>query len=165
MNLVRTSTRLLWGGVAVVCGLWGQQRLDSRLVGDRILLVVPMVGAGTAEDPVRPLLAPIADGAGKAEGAVVGVSAKLPAEVKILSWRYEASDDGKTALLELVAKDRSALAAIKALNRSDVKIFELGKATKGEIEAEFRKVKLNFDADSFASGGVKIAVPVAGGKN
>ena len=153
MKLVRTSTRLLLGGIAIVWGLWGQQRLDSRLMGERLLLVVPMVGAGTAEDPVRPMLAPITEApetAGQTPAA--GTSPKLPAEVKILSWRYEASDDGKTALLELVAKDRTALDAIKALNRSDVKIFVVGKATKAEIEAEFRKVKPGFDAGKFGAG-------------
>jgi hypothetical protein len=95
-----------------------------------------MVGTGTYDDPMRPLFAP-------AKG---GVERETPG---IVSFRYEVSDDGKTALVELVAPTREALKAVLESSRSGVRVFERGKATKEEIEAAFRQHKKDFDAEKF----------------
>jgi len=57
------------------------------------------------------------------------------------------SDDGKFALVEYVAKDRSAFAAI--LNDKQVRVFVKGKDKQSDIEAELKKYKKNFDWNKF----------------
>jgi hypothetical protein len=99
-----------------------------------------MVGAGTYEDPRRPL--------------VMGrPSQGLPAG--IVSIRFEESDDGKTALVEVAARDKKALEALVGplSARADVKRFDKGKADRAAVEAEFRSKKQGFDLDRFVRGG------------
>ena len=63
------------------------------------------------------------------------------------------SDDKKFALLELVARDRKAFDAIFKDTRTDVKKFDHVKGAKKEdIEAEFRKLKKDFDFAKFKEG-------------
>jgi hypothetical protein len=117
---------------------------------------VPMVGKGTFADPVRPLFAPLPTDGGEADPRVKptgkeGANLKDPG---ILGFRYELSDDRKTALLELTARDQEALKPFRETKRADVKVFEVGKATKEEIQTEFRKYKPSFDADQFSERGV-----------
>ena len=70
-----------------------------------------------------------------------------------LSYSMTLSDDGKSAIVEFSARDRKAFAEILNSRRPDVKAFERGKATKEEIENEFRKVKKDFDANTSFRGG------------
>ncbi len=105
-----------------------QQRVDPRTTYERILAVTPIVGKGTPSDPRRPLYTP----AGADRGGIIG-----------FSWLP--SEDGRVALVELVARDRTALRAILAERRPDVKLFEKSKARREEIEAEFKKYKSSFD--------------------
>jgi hypothetical protein len=97
-----------------------------------------MTGKGTVEDPVRPLYAPVP---GSKEAAASG----------IIGFHYILSDDGKTALLELVATDSSAFESIQTdgVKRSEVKAFEKGKASKDEVAKEFKKLRKDFDIDKF----------------
>ena len=92
-----------------------QHKVDLRNTYDRILAIVPMIGAGTPADPRRPLYAPLP---GKT------------ARDGIIAFAYQVSDNGKTALIELVARDRAAFAAISQdmSVRHDVQFFEKGKA-------------------------------------
>jgi hypothetical protein len=108
-----------------------------RNTHERVLAVVPMVGSGTPEDPRRPMYAPVPNGAPSREG--------------IIAFTYQLSDDGKSALVELVAHDHAGLQAILADKgvRQDVKIFEKGKDNPADIEAEFRKYKKDFDLSHF----------------
>ena len=119
--------------------LQAQQAVDRRNIGERLICIVPMVGAGTYSDPKRPLYAP------------------KPEEVSrdgegITSFRFEISDDGKTALVELVARTPEAFKTIVAERRPDVRIFRKGLTTKLEIEEAFKAHKKDFNADAFAGG-------------
>lgn len=113
-----------------------QHKVDLRNTYERILAVVPMIGAGTPDDPRRPLYAPL-PGKTSRDG--------------IIAFTYQVSDDGKSALLELVARDRAVFEEI--LNdqhvRSDVKFFQKGKVRKDDVQTEFRKHKRDFDLDNF----------------
>src|SRR5713226_5098147 len=82
--------------------LFSQQRVDSRNTYSRLLCVVPMVGKGTWSDPKRPMYAPL-------PGAAPSTSRS-----GILGFVHQLSDDGQVALVEFVAKDRSAFRAILA---------------------------------------------------
>ncbi|MFN3324324.1 MAG: hypothetical protein ACK5AZ_12570 [Bryobacteraceae bacterium] len=119
--------------------VFAQQAVDPRNLYERLLCVVPIVGAGTFEDPKRPLYAPVRRGA--------------PADAPdgIIAYSWVPSDDGRFALVEFVARDRSAFEAIVQENRSDVKRFERGKARREEIEAEFRKHKKDFNFNAFGA--------------
>jgi hypothetical protein len=55
--------------------------------------------------------------------------------------------------VEITGRDQEALRQFKETKRADVKVFEVGKASKDEIQAEFRKYKPSFDADQFAEKG------------
>lgn len=116
--------------------LQAQNAVDRRNVGERIICIVPMVGEGTYEDPKRPLYAPKSEELSK-DGS------------GIISFSFEVSDDGKTALLELVARTPEPFKIIQQENRSDVRIFRKGLTTKEQIEAAFKVHKKDFKADSF----------------
>jgi len=115
-----------------------QQAVDSRNLGDSLICVVPMIGTGTAKDPRRPLFVPL--------------PGKPTEDSEIIAVSYEISDDGKVALVEIAARSRAALKEILSSTRTDVRIFERGKATREEIEQEFRKHKRDFDGTKFAEG-------------
>lgn len=123
----------------------GQRRVDDRNLGERLIVIVPMVGAGKADDPKRPLFVPTS------ADREVAAASKTPT---ITSYSVVLSDDEKFALVELVAGDPKALEAVLKDPRTDIKRFDLqkGKATKEDIEAEFRKVKKDFDFAKFREG-------------
>lgn len=115
-----------------------QRRADPRVTHVRILAVVPLIGAGTRADPIRPAYAPLPRAAGA-----------KPDPSGIIGFNWFMSDDKKHALVEFVSRDRSAFKQIMADTRPDVKIFERGKAKRADIEAEFQKHKQNFNLDHF----------------
>ncbi len=117
---------------------FGQPRVSPRNLHERVLCVVPMVGAGTPEDPRRPMFAPLPPQPGE-----------LPSRAGILAFTYQESDDGKFALVEFVAANRSAFATILNGKRPDVKAFVRGVARRAEIETEFRRFKRDFHLDRF----------------
>ena len=65
----------------------------------------------------------------------------------IVAFMQQTSDDGKYALVEFVAKDPAALQPI--LNDKSLKVFIKGKDKKGDIEAELKKYKKDFDLNKF----------------
>ena len=117
---------------AVISPLFSQPRVDPRNRYERVLAVVPLIGAGTLEDPRRPLFAP-----GRA------------GDSGIAGFTWQASEDGRFALVEFVARERRALAPILNHGRADVRVFERGKARREDIEAEFRRHKASFDFSRF----------------
>lgn len=138
--------------LAVLAGSgWGQQVRNSRMVsgagvdGERLLAVVPMVGAGTPADPRRPLFAPA--------GPVVVSGDARAASAGITGFSYVVSDDGRMALVEFVARDAGAFQAIVRSGRADVKTFERGKATLVQAQEEFRKHKPGFEIGRFVGVG------------
>lgn len=88
-----------------------------------------MKGSGKHDDPVRP---------------EYGTSS-LDAARGVVAWKMLLSDDKKMALLHIVATDRKAFEPILADKRGDVKVFEIGKHKKDDIEKELRKLSKDFD--------------------
>ena len=117
---------------------WGQRRVDERNLGERVVLICPVAGEGTARAPRRPICAP--------DAAEIGPEA-------IVSFTSILSDDRKYALVEVVAHNRKALAPLLADARAEVKKFDRSRGAKKEdIETEFRKYKRDFSFDKFAEG-------------
>ena len=118
-------------------GAFAQQRVNPRQTYERIWMVVPIIGAGTLEDPKRPMYAP-------------KPHEKAPTQHDdILGYTYEASDDGHFALVQFVGKDRSAFAAIISDSNPNVKLFLPWRDKRDAMEAEFLKHKKNFDFKHF----------------
>lgn len=136
---MRHSLAYLWILILAAPSL-AQQPVDPHNLHERVLCVVPIVGSGTMEDPRRPMYAPLPPKAGEARSR---------ADIHSFTWLE--SDDGRFALVEFVALDRIAFAAIYAEGRSDVKVFEKGKARRQDIEGEFRKHRKDFDLDRFVA--------------
>ena len=110
---------------ALLLGQAQFRMVDPQLTHDRIIAIVPMVGAGTAKDPKHPQYS---DSPG-----IAGFTAEL-------------SDDGRYALVEFVAKDRKLLDVIansgQRLERKDT-------ATKDSIYEDFKRYKKNFKPERF----------------
>jgi hypothetical protein len=122
--------------------LRAQPRVDARSTYERVRAVVPVIiGQGTFDDPKRPMYAP----------SPTEVQASIVTRQGILGFSYVASDDGHFALVEFVARDRSAFQAI--LSDTSVKSFLKGRDKREDMEAEFLKHKKNFD---FAHFGVRM---------
>ncbi len=123
---------------ATLPSLLSQPRVDLRNTYERLICIVPMIGRGTPDDPRRPLFVPPRRGFPNATQGQ-----------EIVAFTYQLSDDGRTALVELVARDRAAFNEILKNGRPDVKIFQKGRSKREDIEREFRKHKKNFDLNSF----------------
>ncbi|MCW5980887.1 MAG: hypothetical protein KIT09_22590 [Bryobacteraceae bacterium] len=115
-----------------------QTPVSPRNLYERLICVVPMTGSGTYEDPRRPMFAPADSDRLQARG-----------EAQILGYAYEVSDDGQFALVEFVARDRTAFEPIVNSARSDVRAFRKGTARREEVEAEFGRLKRNVDWNQF----------------
>ena len=102
----------------------------------RIICVVPLVGSGKHLDPVRPDFVPVHKAG---DGYNTG----------IIAWTQVPADDGKHAIVEMVARNRSAFQAILADKRPDVVVFERGKHSKAQAEAGIQRYKKNFTLDTF----------------
>jgi len=115
---------------------FSQQSVDPRNRYERLLAIVPMTGAGTSSDPARPLYAPV-------PGSEM---AKL-----LIGFSYILSDDGKSALVEFIARDRAAFADILKDERADTKVWQKHETRKDDAEKEFRKLRKDFDINSFGT--------------
>ncbi|MCX6625717.1 MAG: hypothetical protein NTY38_32570 [Acidobacteria bacterium] len=121
---------------SLVFPVFSQQRVDPRNTYERLIAIVPMMGAGTFTDPVRPLYAPV-PGSEMAK--------------QVIGFTFILSDDGKSALVEFVARDRSAFTEILNDRRVDTKIWQKSEARKDDVEKEFRKLRKDFDINSFGT--------------
>ncbi len=124
----------VWLAVPTVSSYAQRNKSDPFNTYYRIYAIVPMVGSGTESDPTHPLYAPGVDEVGGQANAVVGFTSDL-------------SDDGRYALLEIVARSRSAFKQILA--DSSIEKFEKGQASSSTIESAFVKHKKSFHFSEF----------------
>ncbi len=111
-------------------------RVEMRNTHERIIAVVPMIGAGTLQDPRRPQFAPP-----PRSGRVA------PSPNGITAYSYQLTDDGKRAIVEFVALNRTAFRAIMADNSGNVKFFEKGKVSRSQLLTELQKHKKDVNLD------------------
>jgi hypothetical protein len=110
-------------------------KVNARNLYNRVIAVVPMIGSGTMADPRRPKYAPWPPPKGQASTDIIGYS-------------QIASDDGKSVIVEFVARDRAAFQAILA--DKSITVFEKGKDSKGDVENALRKFKADFSLDKYS---------------
>ena len=130
--------------VSGVFPVLAQPRVDSRQTYERIVAVVPMTGAGTAADPLRPKYAPLPR-----------LPAQAPSRAGILAFNYVMSDDGKSAIVEFVARDRAALLPILNDPQLAGKVFQKGTSKRADVELALKKYKKDFSLDKFAGVAVQ----------
>jgi len=123
----------------------GQPRVDPRNTYERILAVVPVIGTGTPEDPIRPMFIP----SPREMDAAAALTPNRPPQ--ILGYAFVLSDDGKFALTEIVMRDRSGFQAIAAT--AGVKAFIKGASKVDDVVATFRQFKKDFAVSQL---GVKV---------
>jgi hypothetical protein len=102
----------------------------------RVMAIVPLTGSGTSSDPQRPMFAPTP-------------SATPAGHMGIIAYQHLLSDDGTLSLVEFVAVDRSAFAALFASTDPRVQYFEVGKSTQAQILAAFQQKKASFSFTTF----------------
>ena len=115
---------------------YSQQRVDPRFTYYRAFCILPLIGGVELNEPVRPKHIPL-PGASRAE------------RNGILGFYQEVSDDGKWALVEIVARDRASLAPILNDPTPGVWVAEKGRVPQSEILAAFQKFKKSVDLKHF----------------
>ena len=133
----------------VVCcaALLAQQPVNRGLVYERLIAVVPMIGAGTYEDPRRPAYVPdYLFGGGVAKKAldtttldtttldttdtttapVDSAQAQGEAPQVIIGFSYELSDDGQFALVTFQATDHAAFQSLLEAAKTQGASLEAG---------------------------------------
>ena len=117
-------------------GQMGQHAVDPSQRYHRLICLVHLSGSGKHDDdPILPEYVP-------------GISDKA-ARTGIIAWSSQIADDGKMAIIQMVAVDRKAFDAILADKRAEIRVFEIGKDKKEAIESEMRKYKKDFSLDAF----------------
>jgi hypothetical protein len=118
------------------------RRVEMLNTHQRLIAVVPMIGKGTLQDPRRPQFAPPP----RAKGVAASPTG-------IIGYSYQLTDDGKSAIVEFVARDRAAFQSIMADKTGSVKFFEKSKVKREDLTTELQKHKKSVDLDQL---GVRI---------
>jgi hypothetical protein len=140
----RTVITLTLVGLATVMQhATAQPRVDAVNMYERCWVAVPIIGSGSLADPKRPMYAPTPTALPYLQSSAKNTRSG------IIGFTHVLSDDGKYALVEFVAKDRSAFQAILA--DKTLKPFLKGRDTKEAVEAELKKYKQDFDMTKFAA--------------
>jgi hypothetical protein len=133
----RPNAPLVFFVVAVLCfgvALSAQRRVDPRYSYHRVIAVVPLVGAGSPEDPIRGKYVPTPQTAG-------------PPGTGIIAFAVELTDDGKRAIVELVAVQRATLA--RSWRTVASWFFEKGVARAADVESAIQPLRKDFSLQTF----------------
>lgn len=124
------------------------RRVEPTQTYERIVCVVPMIGKGTADDPRRPMFAPSIDQKVEALKAAKEGEEQLP-DMGIIAYAAQETDDGQFAIVEFVARSRSAFKEILESRAPGLKVFRKEKAAKAELNSELKRLKKDFDIEKF----------------
>ena len=124
-----------------------QRRVDPKNTYHRVICVVPLTGSGTAADPTRPKYAPWPLPVQQIQSTTTQPMPDPPAG--IIAFSYVPSDDGRLAIVEFVARARSAFQPI--FNDSTIQVFEKGIASKTTIEAALQRYRKDFNLEKFGT--------------
>jgi hypothetical protein len=102
--------------------------VDPRQTYERVIAIVPMVGSGQPHDPKRPLFSDTPD---------------------LIGYQAELSDNGQFALVEFVARSRTAFARISPVTDARVQVFRKTDGRREDIIREFQKLKAKFNLENF----------------
>jgi len=117
------TVRLVLAALFLWVPLNAQQRVSPRNIYTRVLCIVPLVGSGTTDDPIRPAYAPLPSSSAPITPPA-GATSTLGQG--IVAFSHQVSDDGKFALVEFVAYSRDAFKDLLADKNPDIKVFFKG---------------------------------------
>lgn len=129
--------------LAAVGSAFAQHRVDAANMYARVYAIVPMIGSGTWNDPKRPMFAPIPHE--MTPGNRTG----------IIGFNQVQSDDGKFALIEIVAANRQQLTSITAPIQAQLstvaglQLFDRSTTPLATVQTAFGALKKNFDITKF----------------
>jgi len=110
---------------------------DHTVIYPRLICVVPIIGSGTMQDPFRPLFSPNPQQNTERGGPTDESS-------QIIAFQSVPTDDGKAAIVMLVARSYAAFAPV--LNDSKIiRSFERNRWKEEDLTRELQKYKKNFD--------------------
>jgi hypothetical protein len=115
--------------------IFGQHAVDPAQRYHRLICLVHFLGSGQDGDPIRPEYIP-----GPTDA---------PSRAGIIAWSVLPTDDGTMAIVNLVAVDRHAFAAVLADKRPEIRVFEIGKDTQRAIETAMQMYRKDFTLDAF----------------
>ena len=119
-----------------------------------IFAIVPMIGAGTMNDPKRPMFT-LAQGVKPVLPIASHSTAISAPRTGIIGFHAQISDDGKSALVEFIAPSVSDFKDLLNANDSRVRTFQPGVHGKDLIEAACKTQKKDFSFDKFRTKGVR----------
>ncbi|WP_155121549.1 hypothetical protein [Bryobacter aggregatus] len=130
------------------------RKVPVESLGERIIVIVELVGTGKAEDPIRPKYAPVPPSSKQLQAAEMKLRTlseeerEVEAKKTITAFGWVAGDDGKTAIVEFVANDRLAFAEMR--KDPTVRVIEKQAIVEGRLSLEqaksdLVKVKKDFD--------------------
>jgi hypothetical protein len=137
------------GLVPVVCLLvavgpaFSQHSVDPSAMYARAYAIVPMIGSGTWNDPMRPMFAP-------AQQQMIPGS-----RTGIIAFNQVQSDDGNFALVEIVAANAQQLALItnqmtaQLSTATGFQLFNRSTTSAATVQTAFQSLKKNFDITKF----------------
>jgi hypothetical protein len=129
--------------LVAVGSAFAQHRVDPSRMYSRVYAIVPVIGSGTWEDPRRPMFAPIPHQT--TPGTRTG----------IIAFNQVESDDGKFALIEIVAANRLELSKITApvtaalASVPGLQMFDRSTTPDATVQGAFQALKKNFDITQF----------------
>ena len=126
-------------------------RAGSGAAYQRIICVVPLIGAGTLDDPKRPLFTPVAGRTSTdPELSSLPVSKGFKEPPAIVAYQSLVSDDGQSAIVEYVARDRATFGPL--LTNNSIKIFDRQTTKAADLIRELRKFKKDFNLRQLKAG-------------
>ena len=112
-----------------------QHAVDPAQRYHRLICLVHLTGSGKRGDEIRPEFVPKAADALARDG--------------IVAWSMQPTDDGRMAIIHVVAVNPHAFDAVLTDKRPEMRVFEIGKDKPEAIEAEMRKYKKDFSLSAF----------------
>jgi hypothetical protein len=142
MNVRRAVVPVVCLVLAVTAG-FSQNSVDPTAMYARAYAIVPMIGSGTWNDPIRPMFAPLPQQT--SAGSRTGV----------IAYNQVQSDNGNFALVEIVAATPQQLALITAQMNTQLsaatgfQLFNRSTTSAATVQSAFQLLKKNFDITQY----------------
>ena len=119
----------------------------------RVICVVPIVGSGTLQDPKRPMFTPsMGNPSGPVESAPKRTKG-FTEEPHLSGYQSVLSDDGGTAIVEFVARDRAAFKPLFEASRAHtITLYKPNQVSTDELVRDLQKVRKTFSLHMFRVG-------------
>lgn len=133
---------------------FSQSHSDFHASHHRMICVVPLIGAGTVQDPRRPLLAPIAAQlhARQKPNPLGGYQSTLDSD--LLSYQSVLTDDGQSAIVMFTAQSQSAVNVLRK-QPGILRVFDSQNSKAADLVPQLRQFKKDFDLQMLLQEGAR----------